>query len=166
MKKIRRFKFLQEGLKSEYNGYQWELNKWHKTECSKLCHGFNCSEKILGALSYVKGEILAEVEAKGKHFTGDDKSTWPEMRIIKAWKWQKKDSVALSIFAAELVIKIYEKQYPADSRPRLAIEAAKEWLKNPTSAAESAARSAESAALDKINTWLIAHLTEMEEWKP
>ena len=75
MKKIRRFKFLKDGLKSNYNGFQWELGKWHKTECVELCHGFNCSEKIPDALSYVKGEILCEVEAKGKHFIGNDKST-------------------------------------------------------------------------------------------
>jgi hypothetical protein len=59
MKKVRRFKFLREGLKSEYNSFQWELGRWYETECTELCHGFNCSEKIFDALSYVKGEILA-----------------------------------------------------------------------------------------------------------
>jgi hypothetical protein len=224
MKKVRRFKFLCEGLTSNYNGFQWTLGKWHKTKCVELCHGFNCSESILDALNYVKGEILAEVEVKGKHFTDTDKSTWPEMRIIRAWKWQKKDSVALSIFAAELVIQNYEKVYSKDDRPRNAIEAAKAWLSDPSeknesaarsasrsarsaaesaesaesaaksaawsaeSAAKSAARSAESAAksaawsawsasksawsaaepaaLKKISTWLLDHLSVMEEWKP
>ena len=199
MKKIRRFKFLKDGLKSNHNGFQWELGKWHKTKCVELCHGFNCSEKIPDALSYVKGEILCEVEAKGKHFIGNDKSTWPQMRIIRAWKWTQKDSVALSIFAAELVIGNYEKKYPDDDRPRKAIEAAKAWLKDPSeknrsaarsaawsaaesaawsaeSAAESAAWSAESAAhanananaavFNKINSWLLNHLNDMEEWKP
>jgi len=221
MKKIRRFKFLREGLKSNKNGFQWELGKWHKTECVELCHGFNCSEKILDALSYVKGEILCEVEAKGKHYTGNDKSTWPQMRIIRAWNWAQKDRVALSIFAAELVIEHYEKKYPDDDRPRKAIEAAKAWLSDPSekngsaarSAAESAARFAESAAesaarsaarsaawsaawsaariaesaawsaarfaayvayayaaahaavFNKINSWLLNHLNDMEEWK-
>ena len=142
MKKARRFKFLREGLKSEHNGFQWDFFSWHKTECLKLCHGFNCSEKILDALEYVKGEILAEVEGRGKHYIGDDKSTWPEMRIIKAWKWQKQDSVALSIFAADLVIDIYEKQYPSDGRPRKAIEIAKAWLLNPSKENRTAARAA------------------------
>ena len=215
--KVRRFKFLVTMLKSNRDGSQWTFGEWRKTECPELCHGFNCSEKILDALSYVKGEILCEVEAKGKHFTSDDKSTWAEMRIIKAWNWTKKDSVALTIFSAELVIENYEKIYPKDDRPRKAIEAAKKYLRDPTeenrSAAYSAARSADSAARsaysaarsadsaarsadsaarsadsaahsadsaarsaaysaarsalsDKINEWLVAHLNEMEEWKP
>ena len=54
----------------------------------------------------------------------------------------KKQNVALSIFAAEPCIKQYENVYPEDKRPRLAIEAAKQWLKTPTSAAASAAWSA------------------------
>jgi hypothetical protein len=68
------------------------------------------------------------------------------MRIIRAWKWQKKDSVALAIFAAELVIENYEKIYPKDDRPRKAIEAAKNWIKNPRKETESAARSASWSA--------------------
>jgi len=170
VKKVRRFKFLREGLKSQHNDYQWTLGKWHKTECVELCHGFNCSRRIVDAMSYVQGEILAEVEVKGKHFTGDNKSTHAEMKIIGAWKWQKKDSVSLSIFAAELVLKNFESVYPADDRPRKAIEAAKKYLDNPTdknekaaySAAESAAR---SAALDTIETWILTRLCEMDKWK-
>jgi hypothetical protein len=217
MKKVRRFKFLRTGLKSEYNDFQWEMGKWYKTECVEICYGFNCSKRILDALSYVKGEILAEVEVRGKKFIGTDKSTHAEMRIIRVWEWTKRDSVSLSVFSAELVIGNYEKLYPNDGRPRKAIEAAREWIANPSAAsAESAAWSAESAAsaawsaasaesaasaawsaamwsaasaesaawsaasaesaawsaasaasavLDKINEWLLSHLTEMDEWR-
>lgn len=34
------------------------------------------------------------------------------MRIVKAWKWQKKDSVALAIFAAEKVAYLWKDKYP------------------------------------------------------
>jgi len=54
------------------------------------------------------------------------------MRIIKAYKWTKNDSVAFSIFAAELCIDNFEKVLPNDKRPREAIEAAKRYLENPT----------------------------------
>ena len=65
------------------------------------------------------------------------------MRIIRAWKWGKKDSVLLAIFAAELIIDIFEKKYPDDKRPRQAIEAAKNWTKDPSAAkVASAAREA------------------------
>lgn len=50
------------------------------------------------------------------------------MRIVKAYKWTPQDSVKLAIYSAELVIDIFEKQYPDDKRPRLAIEAAKAYL--------------------------------------
>ena len=188
---VRQFKFLRTGLKSNYNKYQWTLGKWHKTECVKLCHGFNCSENIADALRYVQGEILAEVQVRGKYFMDTDKSTWEEMKIIRAWHWQKKDSVALAIFCAELALPIFEKQHPADDRPKKAIEAAKAWLDNPTAeaawtaaeaagaaaravevagTAEAAARAVEAAGTavgstskKQIQAWLFKHLDEMEE---
>lgn len=213
-KKVRRFKFLREGLKSDYDGFQWELGKWHKTKCVALCHGFNCSERIIDAMSYVRGEILAEVEVRGKEFIGSDKSTHAEMRIVRAWKWTKMDSVALSVFSAELVLENFESVFPEDDGPRKAIEAAKKFLDDPTeknisaalfasehiirdiayrpfspttesalyacesaqyaadSACESAniaaeyVYSARSATIDKIESWFINRLNEMEEWKP
>jgi hypothetical protein len=63
---------------------------------------------------------------------------------------ERKQYLAYAIFAAEQVLENYEKQYPDDKRPRLAIEAAKKVLKNNSeqnrSAANSAAYSAYSAA--------------------
>jgi hypothetical protein len=146
MGKVRRFKFLREGLKSAFDGYQWEIGEWQKTECVELCHGFNCSRRIIDAMGYVSGEILAEVEVRGKHFNGDDKSTHAEMKIVRAWKWQKEDSVALSIFSAELVLKNFESKFPTDDRPRKAIKAAKNYLAKQTAENQSAAWSARSAA--------------------
>jgi hypothetical protein len=149
-----KFKFVRTGLKSNHDGFQWKLGKWHKTECKEPCVGFNCSDRVIDALVYVKGEILCEVETKGKSFIGDDKSTWESMKITKAWNWKKEDSVALAIFSAEIVIDIFEKKYPKDNRPRKAIEAAKEWLKDPTEknaaayAADAATHAAAYAAHD------------------
>ena len=165
-KKIRRWKFLRDGLKSNYDGHQWVIGKWKKTECLGLCQGFNCSRRIIDAMSHVNGEILAEVEVKGKHFVGNDKTTHEGMRIIHAWHWKKADSVALSIFAAEMVLGNFGKVYPDDDRPRKAIEAARNYLGRPTEKNRSAAESvAWSAALDEIETWLLNHIEQMEEWK-
>ena len=61
MEPERQFKFLRKGLRSDYNGFQWTMGRWEKTECRELCVGFNCSVSILDAFGYVKGEILAEV---------------------------------------------------------------------------------------------------------
>ena len=115
-------------MKSDYNGYQWEIGKWETTECERLCEGFNCSNRIMDAMRYVSGEILAEVESSGKCFEDDSKSTHEKMRIVNAWNWRKEDSVELAIYAAEMVIHIFEDKNPSDDRPRKAIEAAKSWL--------------------------------------
>jgi len=118
------------------------------------------------------------------------------MTLIRVWKWTKKDSVALAIYASETVIENFEKQFPNDKRPREAIEAAKAWITNPCesteSAADSAAVSAESAAVsawsaawsaaecaaesadsaarkkmkEKIQKWIVSRLKEMEPVNP
>jgi hypothetical protein len=51
----------------------------------------------------------------------------------------KPQAVEYAIFATEQVIDIFEKKYPDDKKPRLAIEAAKTWLKEPTEANRKAA---------------------------
>lgn len=151
------YKFLREGLKSDSGHHEWKLNTWYKIDGKiSICNnGFHASKTIYQAFGYVKGEILAEVEVRGDSVCEDDKECWSEMRIVKAWYWQKEDSVSLSIFAAELCIQNFEKLYPDDKRPREAIEAAKNYLKAVKSgdkkkieAARSAARSAAYSAAD------------------
>lgn len=154
---------------SRYDQSEWEIGKWRKEKPPvEECVGLNASLTPLEALSYVKGTVLAQVEVRGKIIKGEGKWTCEEMRIVKAWRWEKRDSVALSICSAKLCLKNFEKLFPNDGRPRKAIEAAREWLKNPTeeesSAAWSAARSAaRSAALKNINSWIIKHTKEMDE---
>ena len=69
-------------------------------------------------------------------------------------EWVKSDKanlvkVAFAILCAEAVIKIYEDKYPNDDRPRKAIEAAKNYLKIPsTYAAYAAAHAANAANVD------------------
>ena len=147
---MKRYKFLREKdgkIKSESGNTEWKLSEWQKHEGKLgLCKsGFHCSKKIRDAISYVQGGVLAEVEVKGKHIEKDDKEAWQGMRLVKVWKWQKKDSVAIAIYCAELVIDIFEKKYPKDDRPRKAIEAAKAWLKDPTEENRIAAYAASAA---------------------
>src|ERR1700690_153782 len=127
---MKKYKFLREGLKSENGELTWEINKWvHEKGTLDICHnGLHCSLIPYQAFSYVQGEVLALVETKGKSIIEDDKQCWSDMRIVKAYKWTKKDSVAFAIYAAELVLPNFEKQYPGDLRPREAIEAAKKVL--------------------------------------
>jgi hypothetical protein len=134
------------------NNHKFVVGKWylHKGKID-ICHsGYHCSKNIIDAMGFVDCKWLAEVETKGKSIINDDKECWQEMRIIKRWKWTKPMSIKLSIYAAELVLKNFEKEFPDDMRPREAIEAAKKVLQNDTAKNRSAAESAaESAAIEK-----------------
>src|SRR3990167_4892913 len=145
---IKRYKFFRIGLKSDSGDLTWKKGVWKKVDGElNMCHwGLHCSKEINQALGFVRGEILAEVEVRGKSIILNDKECYSEMKILKTWKWTKKDSVALAVYAAELVIAIFEKEYPKDDRPRKAIEAAKYWLKHPTAYAAYAAHAAADAA--------------------
>jgi len=140
----KRWKFLRlvDGkIKSNSGNCEWEIGEWKHEDRINMCNtGFHCSKTAWQAFSFVHGEVLAEVEVKGKYDIQDDKEVYTDMQILKAYKWQKKDSVALSIYSSGLVLKNFEKEFPNDKRPREAIEAAKVWLKNPTKRNESAAR--------------------------
>jgi hypothetical protein len=76
-----------------------------------------------------------------------------DMNILRYANWgivrflSKEDKIRYAIYAAEQVIGIFEKKYPKDDRPRKAIEAAKEYLKNP-SQKNKAAVDAAAAAVD------------------
>lgn len=143
-----RYKFLRTGYKSEIGDHKWKVGKWYEYDGDiEMCEsGFHCSKGIYQAFSHVQGEILAEVEVAGKHEVQDDKEVWEKMRVVRSWKWTKKDSILFAIFAARLVLKNFEKEFPCDDRPRKAIEAAEAYAKNPTKKNREAAKAAESAA--------------------
>ena len=159
------WKSLKAGLKS-YGDFQWEVGKWYKCEGDvKACkNGFHASKNIIDAMNYVSMECLAEVEVRGNSDKSEsDKEAWSEMKIIRAWKWKKKDSVALSIYAAELCIENFEKVYPDDNRPRKAIEAAKKWLENPTEKNRSAAWSAAGKRIPQdLHNWIVKRTEQLE----
>ena len=172
---------------SGYDKSPWIVGEWREVPPPpRSCEGLNCCENIIDAMGYVNMEVLAEVEIDGKQITDDDKITAQRMRINHAWKWEKKDSVSMAIYAAELCLEHFEKEYPNDKRPRGAIEAAKRWIENPTEknrwaaaarsaawaaeSARSAARSARSAAniqkarttmKKKIHTWIVKRTKEL-----
>ena len=54
--------------------------------------------------------------------------------------------VSYAVFAAELVLPIYEKKYPEDKRPRQAIEAAKKCIIDPSPENKNAAATAHAYA--------------------
>jgi hypothetical protein len=57
----------------------------------------------------------------------------------------KAQAVAIAITGARHILKLYEKKYPGDKRPRRAVAAAAKWLKNPTEQNRQAAYAAHAA---------------------
>ena len=76
----------------------------------------------------------------------DNHFDWANWVIVRCLK--KETNIKYAIFAAEFVIDIYEKKYPEDTRPRKAIQAAKDYLdgKITVHAADAAANAAYAAA--------------------
>lgn len=79
------------------NSFKFQLGKWHKIkgELVMCQRGFHASKNII-----------------------DDKQCWEGMKILKWKKWTKKDSVSLAIYATELVLPNFEKEYPHDKRDK------------------------------------------------
>ncbi len=68
-------------------------------------------------------------------------ANWLVVRMLSP-----KDKIKYAVFAAEQIIELYEKKYPDDNRPRLAIEAAKIVIKRNTKRNRNAADAAYAAA--------------------
>ena len=124
------WKSLQAGMKSGHSEHIWKIGRWYEIDGEKSNEkDFCASERVIDAMQDVPMEVLAQVEVNGEHFIRKgDKEYWQKMQVVNAWKWEKKYSVALAIFAAELTLQNYEKKYPSGDLPHKTIEAAKKWL--------------------------------------
>ena len=99
-----------------------------------------CSEGVKWFLSQKETDGLKVV----KKLIAENQLDWANWLIVRIMEYR--DYVAYAVFAAEHVIGHYEKQYPGDARPRLAIEAAKKCLQNPSEKNKKAADAAADAA--------------------
>ncbi len=152
MKKQYAWKILKKGMISNSGKLsKWRKGQW-KTHKGKLilCEsGFHASKLLFDAINYVTPGIICLVEYDGEIIKGDDKFVCERMRVVKTFRFTNRKVVEWSIYCAKLCLKNFEKDFPKDKKPRLAIKAAEAWLKNHTKknkyAAESAAESAESA---------------------
>ena len=152
------WKILKKGMKSQYNDFHWKKNKWYKHEGElNICYsGFHASKELVSAMNYLVPGIICEVEYKGEVIEDNNKFVASEMRIIETYKVTKKQWVEWSIYCARSVLKNWTKHNSTDKRPLAAIEAAENWLKNPTKKNKDLAESAaESAAKKKLHKKLL-----------
>ena len=114
----------------------------------QLCeYGMHASLRLLDALSFVywKNPIVCRVELSGDVIQGIDKIVAPERKVI-AWCDADKLLHEFACRVAEDSLVHFEKRFPEDKRPRLAIEAKHLWLQGKISDEEL--RSARAAAAD------------------
>ena len=75
-----------------------------------------------------------------------ERGDWLIWWLRKTGNLDKPQAVKIAVACAEHVLPFFEKKYPNDKRPRLAIEAALEWIKNPTDENRAKCRTAAAAA--------------------
>ena len=115
------------------------MKKITKTFLQKLC-ACNSAMRIAEQENWFglpADELINKAIAYGRF----DWANWLIVRLMN-----RKQKVQYAIFAAELVIDIYEKKYPDNDKPKKAIEAAKAYLKNPSKKTKSDASNAANAA--------------------
>lgn len=108
---------------------------------TKLCRSKGaCAE----GMAWIKGKSLAEF---WQTCDRADWMLWICGRIAGEKGWPtRQDIVLAACLCAETALPIFEKKYPADDRPRKAIEAARLWAKGELSIQE--VRKARRAAAD------------------
>jgi hypothetical protein len=92
-----------------------------------------CSEGVKWFLNQKENDSVKVI----KKLVIDNHWDWANWLIVRVMT--RPQYLAYAIFAAEQVIDIFDKKYPKDKRPRQAIDAAKEVLKNDTPAVWAAA---------------------------
>ena len=132
---MKHFKFLTAENKGPFSGFDFtpflpkrgKPGRWlPKVDTLDICKsGYHvCREGDL--IEWLNARCY-EVEIRGDKMLGDNKTVAQQMRFIRLLNL---DDVSLRLFAAdcaERVLPNFEKQYPGDSRPRRAIQAARDF---------------------------------------
>ena len=146
------FKWTREKGQSIYTDYVYPLptksrpGKWTPSVADlKLCQSGYHVVNAINILLFISVELYL-VEVKGRVIVDTNKSTHESVRLTKKLAWNKDVAVMFAADCAEHVLHLFESKYPNDSRPRLAIEAARNKNAN---AAANAANAAAYAATEK-----------------
>jgi hypothetical protein len=134
---------------SDWDGSAWKKNEWRDIASNPVLYaqGFYASDSIADAVQWF-GNVLAEVEVRGRSVPGRVMSVHQGMRVTRAWKFSRQDWIDLAVYTAELVLPVFESRFPDDKRPRTAIGsgAAADAADAAGTAASVGARSAAHAA--------------------
>jgi len=99
-----------------------------------------------------------------KKLIEEGKLDWANWAIGRLMTY--KQQVQYAVFAAERVIELYEAKYPADKRPRQAIEAARQCIDDPSNENKKAAYAASVAyyAAASVAYYAAASVASVTSW--
>jgi hypothetical protein len=128
--------------------------KWlPKVETLDMCASGYHYAKQSDIIDWLNEQIF-EVEVKGKTIKGDNKSAAQQIRFVrKCAKWNDKSARLFACDCAERVLPLYEKEYPDDKRPRMAIETARKFANGKATQEELAAAWAAAWAAAREAAW-------------
>ena len=110
--------------------------------CKEAIVFFSSKYDQIEEVALLRDVLQYEDEVKREY--GKDIYEWCYWLI--AYILEPIDRVRFSVYTAELVLHIYEEQYPGDMRPRKTIDSVKTWIENPTEDHRKAAKEAKEAA--------------------
>jgi hypothetical protein len=111
----------------------WVIGEWREVPAPvRECVGLNCCKNIYNAFCYVNVEVLAEVEIDGTIIHGNDKTTAQRMRIIRAWKWKKADTISTIVYTSKKLVKLLEEYPRLVANLEEVISTSERWLQDPT----------------------------------
>ena len=90
-----------------------------------------------------KGFIGLPAEEFAEKLIDVKKLNWANWLVVRALN--KIDRVRYAVYAAKLVLPVYEEKYQGDDRPRKAIDAAESYIDNPCAAARDAVYASHAA---------------------
>jgi len=93
------------------------------------------------AVEWVKQQNTTDIHELYELAKRNNHLDWANWLVVEFM--DKEQQIKYAIFAVESVLHIFEKKYPNDDRPRKAIQAAKDFLENPSDV--TAARAARAA---------------------
>ena len=155
-------------LVSRYGKQTWprpngKPGRWvkHDGPCVLCSSGLHASPTPFDALREAQGWVMGRVHADGIGSQCADKFSAKRMRIVTIF--DRRHVVGLAALAAAMSLKYYEDKHEGKA-PRKAIEAAIEWIRNPSAAAWRNKFNALAVELldlepDQIADWLTKKLT-------
>lgn len=116
----------------------YKINEWYSIDESltedMYDNGFYCVPSIPDIIRYTAfnmDRFIGKIEVKGKHYTSMNgrEEYWEKIKILWAYQLNKDNLIKIGLYAAQLVLPLYQEKYPHDKRPERAIESIKDLKK-------------------------------------